>query len=710
MATAPLLDEDEAPANDAGPLSLLAQIAQSQDDISGLLDDQQLSAIGLDVVRDYERDCSDRQEWEDIAKKAVKRAAQEPIDAETRRAAPPYRCSHVNFPILTTAAQQFNARAYPAICQPGNMVKVKVIGSDKGRPQLDEQGQPLALINGQPIPVSQVPQAMAQLQAEVPAAVDGQPAPALPQPQPAWAIPPGAKQKRATRVGEYLNVYLEFRMDNWEEDTDNLLNQIPIIGCGFRKLYWSKGKECAAYVSALDLIVPSGTKSLATTPRITERMNDVFPHQIAERMASGEYRVVDLPPPSDDDDAPRLLLEQHRFIDLDGDGLGEPYIVTADHETSQVLRIVSAFGPDQVHMDGDRVIRIERKTFYVKYGFLPNPDGSFYDIGFGHLLEQIGDVINTTINQMFDAGHAQIAGGGFISGALRLQNNNRNEKMRWGPGEYKVVQAQGGDLRNGIYERTFPGPSQIMFNLLEMMLGAAKDITSVKDIITGDASNQAPVGTTLALIEQGLQVFTAIYKRIYRSLGQEFGVIYDDLSAHGDEEVAEDYMNVLDDPQADFAKDFAENDIDIKPVADPSSVTKMQQMAKAQFMLALRGTGLNDLEIDKYAMEVAGVDDIDRFLPPENAPPNPLAIAELRVKNSQAMLNEANAQKASATATETGVEIGHKLGAADGYSQSGGLSAVAGTSGNAMGAPGGGPDVGPAEGGVDAGLVGSGAV
>lgn len=643
MATAPILDDDTDA--ESAPLLTLAQLAQTQGDISDLLDEQTLTSLGADVVRDYERDLGDRADWERQAKEAIKRANQEKLDEAEIRKMPNWRRSFANFPILTVAAQQFNARAYPAICKSGEMVKVGVIGSDKGRPQIGQDGQPVM--------------------------------------QPVWAIPPGAKQKRADRVADYMNVALEYRVDDWEEDTDLLLYQLPIIGCGFRKLWWAEGKQCAAYISALDLVVPVNAKSLETAPRITERMPNVYPYQIAGRMASDEYRAVILPPTSEDDEEPRLLLEQHRLVDLDDDGIGEPYIITVDHETSQVLRVEANFSPDDVKMKGNKVVRVERNQFYVKYPFLPNPSGMFYDIGFGHLLDQVGDIINTTINQMFDAGYAQIAGGGFIASGLRLQGSNQTNTMRWMPGEYKYVAASGNDLRAGIVERTFPGISPVLFNLLEMMLGAAKDITSVKDVVTGDAPNTAPVGTTMALIEQGLQVFNAIYKRVYRSLGKEFELIYDNLSKYGDDDTAKDYMNVLDDPLANFKDDFAEADMDIKPAADPSSVTRMQRIAKAQALLAFRGQGLNDMAINRRALEAIGIEDIDELMPDPNAPPNPLDVLKLRVGSSQADLNEAKAAQAGAAATKTGVEVGHQLGESEGYA--GGASGLEKPPGNLVG-------------------------
>jgi chaperonin GroES len=676
---------DQAAAVENVPL--IEKIAQSEGDISSLLDEATLTTLGANVVRDYEIDESDREEWKKGAEDGLKRAAQERIEAENP---PPYRRSFVNYPILTVAAQQFNARAYPAICKTGSIVKCKVIGSDKGRPIIAADGTPAVMLDGEIMSMGQAQDLLMRMQAN---GMQIQP------PQPAWQIKPGDKQRRADRVADYLNIYIEFRMDDWEEDTDDLLMQIPVVGCGFRKIWWdaSEAKECAAFVSAMDLVVPTKAKSLETAPRITELMHGVFPFQIRERIASGFYRDVTLPQIGEDEEEPRLLLEQHRLADLDDDGVDEPYIITVDKETQQVLRIEAAYGPDDVEVDRQGMpIRINRKCYYVKYPFLPSFKGGFYNMGFGHLLEQLSDIINTCINQTFDAGFAQIAGGGFIAAGLRLQGDKRPETMRWMPGEYKQVNVASGDLRAGIVERTFPSPSPIIFNLLEMMLGAAKDITSVKDVMTGEAKNTAPVGTTLALIEQGLSVFTAIYKRVYRSLGKEFCLIRDDLATYGGKTVAQDYDQVLDDPQADFAKDFADSDMDIKPVADPTSVTKMQQMAKAQFLLGMRGVGLNDMEINRRALETAGIEDIEALMPQGQPQPDPLMMAKVRRETTAADLNIANAQKAAAQATELGVKIGTELGQSD----AGSIPGMAGASGNGMGLAGLGGAGGSSEGGM----------
>lgn len=588
----------------------LLTIAASTGDISAMLTEAELAEIGSDVVRDYEMDCRDREPWERIAKESLKKAAQE--EKKDVKTFPWHEASNVDYPLLTIAGLQFNARAYPAIIKGDEAVSVKVIGKDNGLPVMTDDGQPLPQMTqdeqGQPIPVM---------------GPDG--------PQPTWQVEPGAKTKRAQRVRDYMNTTIFYRMDDWESDTDMLLMQLPIVGCAFRKVWYdgNRKKHCAALVHALNLIAPMSTKSCKTAIRLTEKLPDQYPSEILEQVLAGYYRDADFLKGEEFDQTPRLLLEQHRLIDLDGDGYPEPYIVTVDQSSAEVLRIIANFEAKDIQDDGVRVTKIERRSFYVKYSFFPHPEGKFYDIGLGHLLNVMSGVIDTVINQMIDAGTAQVAGGGWVGSGVRLTGSKRSSSIFPRPGEYKTVDVPGNALREGIVERTYPNLSPVMFQLLEMMLGAAKDISSIKDVITGEASNNGQVGTTLALIEQGLQVFTAIYKRVYRSLKDEFTMLRDNMARHGDAETQADYAKILDDPLANFAEDFAQDDMDIRPVSDPSSVTKMQSVARANFLMAfVSAPGVNPQAIMRRAWEAADVDDIDElFMPPQEPQPDPVALS-----------------------------------------------------------------------------------
>lgn len=601
--------------------------------ISYAIDQGTLNRIGAEVVNDYDRDKNSRSEWEEKAKKALDRASQENMPEKEW---PWSGASNVSYPILTVAALQFQARAYPAVVKGDEAVSVKVFGVVPELNPADAKAAATPVPEGQQ-PPPEVIAAQQAIQQHEQAVMARQ-----------------AKTQRAKRVGDYLNYQLFYGMPEWESDTDAMLLALPIVGCAFRKTFVDPDTQrvISRYVPAMNVIVPQSATDLRTTPRITEEMHDVYPYQIKQRVYSGEYLEFQQPVVADDDQCGRLLLEQYRMVDIDGDGLEEPYIVTVDHETSKVLRIEpgwTARFPEDVNIPA---VRFERFQPYTKYGFIPDPKGRFYDIGFGHLLDPITDIVNTIINQLNDAGTAQIAGGGFISGGLRLQGAGQTNVFRWRPGEYKVTNTAPGQLQSSIWERTFPNPSPVAFQMLELMLGAAKDITGVSDVITGQAPSTAPVGTTMALIEQGLQSFTAIFKRYWRSAKQEYRTLYDMIGAYGD---PEDYLEVIDDPQADFAKDFQPEGKDVIPVSDPTVSTKMQAMAKGQFLLTQVGQGLNDRELRLRAFRAMDIDDPETLIPIDQPPPGAeeaqaigkaTAEAELEVKKSTATSNLAKAQQA----------------------------------------------------------------
>lgn len=607
----------------------LMRLAGTTGNFADAMTEDGLARLGIECVENYERDKRDRDPWEKTVKRALESAVQSHNTVE--KTYPWKGASNIKFPLLTPAALQFNARMYPAVVKGDEAVLCKVIGQDNGRPQIGPDGQPL---------VQQGP--------------DGQP-------MPVWEKQPGAKARRARRVSEYLNTTIFYRMEDWEDDTDALLIQLPIVGCVFRKLWYDAqaGEQRAAMVSALRIFVPDGAKSCATTPRLTEELPDVYPHEISQSIRSEHYSDVDLyggdkEGKTEEKDGARLLLEQHRLIDLDEDGLPEPYIVTVDHQTMKVLRIEANFGPDDVNVGPDgRVMSIRRGKFYVKYDLFPHPEGKFYGIGLGHLLEQCGDIIDTAINQLMDAGHAQTAGGGFIGSGVRLQSRGSSSTIRMAPGEYKTVDVPGNALREAIVERTHPNVSPVTFQVLDLILGVAKDISGAKDVITGDASNNGQVGTTLALIEQGLQVFNATAKRTFRSLKEEFTLLKENIRKYGGDRAVEDYLNVLDDPEADFEADMTSRDMDIRPVSDPSSVTRMQKMAKSQFVMStmepLAMVGGDPREALRRAYEAADVEDIDKLLPPpkpqQPAPPSPVDEAKAAKEMSTAQLNAAKAEQ-----------------------------------------------------------------
>jgi chaperonin GroES len=604
------------------------------DNIVPLLDDEVLAPIGGMVCREYEIDRRSNSEWLESAKRALEVARQQPKPKNY----PFPGAANVQWPLVTVAALQFNARAYPAIVDGDNIVKAKVVGSDKGIPA--KQQAPQGGISG---PGAQMPQMGA------PAAGGPPMAPQMPgQPQEQqWEVEPGSKRAKADRIAAHMSYQLTEEMPEWEEDTDTLLMQLPIVGTAFRKVYFDpiEGRNCAKMIAGTELIVHRATRSLDTCPRISECMA-FYPHEIQERQRSGIW-IDDWEPGESangdgDGDALHEFLEQHRYLDLDGDGYREPYIVTVHRESEKVVRIVANYAVDDITMGPTKVERIKRRDYFVKYGFIPDPSGGFYDIGFGWLLESLGASINTTINQMLDAGHIQNAGGGLIGSGLKFDKG----RITLEPGVYKTVGSTGQDIRNAIYNWEHPGPSAVLFNLLGLMLDAAKTITAVQDIMTGDGkdANQTAT-TTLALIEQGMKVFTAIYKRIYRSLKQEFKLLFRLNAEHLPQEA---YFTVMDEEKAIAREDYDPDAYDVCPQADPRLVTEMQRLARAQLLMGtmeFNPGGAQEI-LSRYYRAI-GEEDVEKLLP--KAQPDPIAIkgaeAEIRKTEAAAAKDETQAMK-----------------------------------------------------------------
>lgn len=557
------------------------------------IDGEKLRLIGCRVVREYNIDEQSRSEWKEKAKKALERSK---LKAE-KKSYPFDGAANVKYPLLTIASLQFAARAYSAIVDGQRIVKGQVIGDD----------------------------------------------------------PEGVKRSKADRVSRHMSWQLMNEMPEWEEDTDTMLHQLPIVGCCFRKTYYdpTMGRNRSEMVSAIDLCVHQKTRSMETVPRITQTFT-LYPHEIEERIADGVFCDVDVGTPAEageDEDAPHEFLEQHRYLDLDDDGKREPWIVTVHKETEQVVRIVANYDPAQLqikHEDGEKpkLGRLARYNVFTKYPFFRDPEGGFYDLGFGELLNSISEIVDSTINQMMDAGHLQNAGGGFIGSGLRLKKG----QLRFSPGQYHTVDAPGIKIREAIYNMEHPGPSPVLFQLLGMMVEAGNKMASISEIITGDMPRSQPATTTLAMIEQGMKLYTSIYKRIYRALKREYGLLFALNARHLPEE---SYFTVLDNRKAIKREDYQTGAEDIVPVADPTIVTDAQKMMRGQAILDAAMNPAAEGVVNKRAalirhFETIGVEDPEELLMPEPEGPSPMEQLAERGMAAKVAGDDAKAKKTEA--------------------------------------------------------------
>jgi chaperonin GroES len=572
----------------------------------GDLDDWQLQKIGMRCKSEYEIDylsCSQfREKYKEFLDFALQYAEEKTY--------PWPQASNVIFPLITTASVQFAARAYPAIVNGPLIVKGIVVGTDHGNPVIDPT-------TGQ--------QAMG--------------------PQgPMWQIPPGIKRIRANHIAKHMSWQLLYEQKEWEGDTDKLLHLLPIVGCVFRKSYFDPtlGRNCSDLVTADKLVINYHAKSFDTAPRLTEEVL-LYPVEVQELiragifvdqvyLSSGQGEHVD----AGDDDAPIEFLEQHRRLDLDDDGYAEPYIVTIHKSSSKVARIVARYDATGVLFSEvtNRIVKIIPVQYYTKYDFLPSPDGGIYGTGFGRLLSPINAAINTTLNQLIDAGHLQIRGGGFIGKGLSMNTGN----VRFAMGEYKAVNVSGGILRDNLVPLTFPGPSQVLFQLLGLLIEAGKEVASVKDVLSGDITQaNVPATTTMALIEQGLKVFSSIYKRIYRSLTSEFDKLYRLNSIYLPQESSYRYG----DEWHYIKRTDYDSQSGVEPVGDPSKVADAQRLSRAQFLLTfLQSPNVNPIEILNRVFDEAQIPNYEQLLI-QNPPPNPAILAKISEVASKAARDRA---------------------------------------------------------------------
>jgi len=646
-----LPDEDSKPeaqsAEDGAfpdQLAFLHELASHGGDISPLIPPDRVDEIGNRAVREWEIDQGSRQAWVEVAERGLMLATQERGDDEAEKEYPFVGASDVHYPILTTAVTQFNARAMPELVKGDKAVGVKTFNPPPRR-------VPTIGHNGGPPMGAQAPSPMPQGQ-EPPT-----PVPAAQAQEEAESVAARIKQARGERVAHFLNFLIFYRMDNWEGETDLLLMESPVTGMGFKKVYMGPEGLRSDYVSALRLTVNNSTTSLQRCPRITQDF-DIYPYEIEQGIAAGKWRDRDLSVMGDDPEAPRVWIEQHRLEDLDGDGLPEPYIVTVDVQTRRAVCIQAGYALNDITVNPTtmRVTRIDRWVPFPAFTFLPDPRGRYYGLGLAKLLDAITDSVDTSINQLIDAGNAQIAGGGFIGANVRLQGSGQGGAIYKQPGEWQTVSTNGADLRQALYEFTVPQPSQVTMQMLELLLAAAKDVASVKDVVTGDAPATAPVGTTLALLNQALQVFSAIYKRIYRGFRDEFRLMFQCLKRWATEKEKMEYNEVT---GGDFVEDFSGDGTDIQPVADPSVVTRMQKIARIQTISQIAESPVGQAagmlqpgpaqEIVTEMLNAIDIDRPDRFV--AAVPPNPEVLAKIQDMKAAAELKEAKATHIDAEIT-----------------------------------------------------------
>lgn len=556
----------------------------ASDNVAELLSEQDLTDIFSEADTGYKEDLLSRVKWSERQDSYMKLALQVVEQKNT----PWEGAANTKYPLLTTATMQFGARAYPGLIPGPQIVKGRVTGFD----------------------------------------------------------PTGQKAKSAERIGKHMSYQLIEEMDDWEEEMDKLCVSIPIVGCMFKKSYYSpsKRKNVSELVYPKHLVVNYWTKTLKTAPRITHEIylsdNDIY-----ERINSGifldeeyikEYvegdktqnEVHGTQEPSNSASSPHLFKEQHTWIDLDEDGYKEPYIVTFGDE--KIARIVACFDEESITRNENKVVCIERIEYFTKYGFVPSPDGSFYDIGFGLLLGPINDSINTTLNQLHDAGTMATRAGGFLGRGAKIKGG----KHAFKPFEWQNLQSTGDDIRKNVFPLPVREPSPVLFSLLGLLIEAGKELSATVPMLMGQNPGQnQPATTSMAIIEQGLKVYSAIFKRMHRSLKYEvkklkrLNRVYLPL---------ESYFYVLDpkinpetgvsgSAEAIWREDYKDDNTDVQLYSDPNIISELQRTIKAQQIGELMAQNAipNKEEGTRIILEAMDLPNIDKLLEQPEPVPNP---------------------------------------------------------------------------------------
>ena len=546
--------------------------------IADILEEADLNTISYNVYKGFQADLESRSAWEKRTEDAMKLALQ----VAEAKSFPWPGASNVKFPLITIAALQFHARSYPVLINGETPVQCRVIGDD----------------------------------------------------------PTGAKDARAHRVAQFMSYQILEQDTTWESEMDRVLISQPIVGCAFKKSYFDPilKYNVSEHILAKDFVVNYWTKHLDTSPRITQ-IQYLSKNDIYERVARGlwsemkEGRPAAVPqsnmtlaqnkaqgmtaPDSIDDSTPYEILEQHTFIDFDGDGYAEPYIIWMRRDTKQVLRIVARYFDTSIERDEKgNVLSIKAETYFTKFPFIPSPDGGFYDLGFGSLLGPLNQSIDTLLNQLIDTGTMANTAGGFLSRGIKLRGGNYN----FAPLEWKHVDTTGDDLRKGIMPLPVREPSQVLFTLLSMLINYGERIGGSVDILSGQNPGQNTAAeTTRTMAEQGMKIFSGIFKRTYRSLKDEFRKLYrlNQLYLQGIEDYNSDTgQNFID------ADDFAGPVSDVRPSADPNIVSDTQRIQQASALLQLASTtpGMNMYEVQKNYLKAMKVSNIDQLLPDPKGP------------------------------------------------------------------------------------------
>ena len=579
------------------------------------LGDEGNARLGQMVCECISRDLGAREEWDKMMAESVAMTMQ----VIEKKQSPWPGAASVKFPLITIAALNYHSRAYPALVQSPEVLKMRLTGQDAGED----------------------------------------------------------RQDLATRISRHMNYQLFVEDENWEEDTDRALIVQPIMGCAFKKVYFDSIEKVnrSELVLPRFIVVPYFTRRLSGARRIAHILymseDDLYervetglfldlsgdrdeakmaakrqqadPTRKLTRLDETTDKAQGVRPRGDDDTMPFEMAEMHVNLDLDGDGYGEPYVVTVRRSTEQVVRIVARYFEDDVEWSKTkkgRIARIKKSCSFVKYPFIPSPDGGFYDMGLWSLLLPLSDAISTGVNQLLDAATNQNSGGGFLGRGVKLKGG----RTRLNPGEWLPTDSPGAGLKDNIVPRPTAEPSRALMEMVQLLISYGERVGGAAETSMSEKIGQnTPAGTSEDLMEQGAQLLTGVYKRTYRAMSQEFKLLYElnrnylPLSTTFADLQRGDLLDIS-------LKDYREAHGVVLPTADPTIMSKKMRVKQAFALGEVAKTGgMDEYQVKKRILKAMDVPDIEQVLPdpkgPNALPPPPkdprIVTAELRTQVSE---------------------------------------------------------------------------
>ena len=435
------------------------------------------------------------------------------------------------------------------------------------------------------------------------------------------------KVKQAHRVQDYLNYLMTERMSEYRSETEKLLFSLPIAGSAFRKVYYDPnlGRPCSMFVPAEDFVVSYGASDLKTCERATHVMKKT-PNEIRKLQVSGFYRDVDLPTPSPDIgqiqeeynkltgssinyevDQRHTLLEMVVDYDLPGfedmqggeeTGIALPYVITIDKGSRKVLSIKRNWNEED-----PQKLKVEH---FVHYTYLPGL--GFYGFGLVHMIGGLSKSATSLLRQLVDSGTLANLPGGLKARGLKIKGDDTPIM----PGEFRDVDVPGGTIRDNISFMPYKEPSNVLYQLLGDIVQEGRRFASSADVKASDMNSEAPVGTTLAILEREMKVLSAVQARVHHAMGVELKILSRIVRDYGPMRYPYD-----DSEEPLMAQDFDDR-VDIIPVSDPNSGTMAQRIMQYQAALQLSATApqMYDLPLlHRQMIEVLGIRDADNIIP-----------------------------------------------------------------------------------------------